>query len=294
MRKLIIGILLLFCASSVFGQIQMGIDGALEWDKLKINATVSLNMASAGLRLPGGRTQGESLIASEYVRLIRPSILNVQVDSSSIVEDLIARGEWTPLEVENLALQGRTVPPAFSPDFSSLLASYTLDVDTLSSALIRHQRPAEIPGTLNPVSASAYTGIIIIAAETQPIHGSYSAALVRPCLFPKIWDAEMNLIFERNMLKPGAGTMVRYFPMKEIFAGGPSGLSPEIAAVVGNRPLRLFAQGVFGIQPTDPVISREDAMQIISLTENRNLLRDGKVAIIIDDTLLKSPISGTP
>jgi hypothetical protein len=147
-----------------------------------------------------------------------------------------------------------------------------------------------MPMTLNPVSAPAYTGIIIIAAETLPIHGSKNSALIQPCLFPKIWDAEMKLIFERNMFNPGADTMVRYFTTKEIFDTSPSGLSPAMSAVVGNRPLRIFARGVFGIYPTDPIISQEDALQIISREENRSLLREGRIAIIIDDSLLKSPL----
>jgi hypothetical protein len=290
MNKLILGVFLLFCAVFAFGQADIGISGSVEWDKLEIKAVVSLDMASAGLKLPNGRTQSEALIASEYVRLIRPGILNLQVDSSSNIADMLKRGEWNSSDVENIALQVRSVPPALSPDFASLSASYTLDIDKIRAALIRHKRPAEIPMTLNPISAPAYTGIIIIAAETLPIHGTKSAALVQPCLFPKIWDSNMKLIFERNMSNPNANTMVRYFPAQEIFATGPSGLSPSISSVVGSHPLRIFARGVFGINPTDPIINHEDALQIISREENRNLLREGRIAIIIDDSLLRSPL----
>ena len=280
----------LLSAVAVFGQTKIDIDGAVEWDKMVINATVSLDMASAGLKLPNGRVQSEALIAAEYVRLIRPGILNIQVDSSSVIADLVRRGEWNFLDVDNLALQVRATPPALSADFSNLLAFYTLDIDDISTALIRHQRAAEIPGTLNPVSAPAYTGIIIIASESLPVHGTRSSAILRPCLFPKIWDSQMNLIFERNMFNPKAGVMVHYFSTKEIFSGGPSGLSPEITALVGSRPLRIFASGVFGIQPTDPIITREDALLIISNKENRNLLREGRVAVIVDEATLKSPL----
>jgi hypothetical protein len=278
-------------AVSAFGQAKIGISGTVEWDKMEINAVVSLDMASAGLRLPNGRMQSEALIAAEYVRLIRPGIMNLQVDSSSSIADLVSRGEWNSFDVENFALQVRSVPPALSPDFSSLLASYTLGMGEISTALIRHRRPADIPRTLNPVPAPAYTGIVIIAAESLPIHGTRSAALVRPCIFPKIWDTEMNLIFERNMFNPAAGTMVRYFTAREIFNAGPSGLSPEITAVVGTHPLRIFARGVFGIQPTDPIIGREDALQIISTEENRALLREGRIAVIIDGAMLVNSLS---
>jgi hypothetical protein len=290
MNKLILGVFLLLSAVFAFGQANMGISGAVEWDKPELNAVVSLDMASAGLKLPNGRTQSEALIASEYIRLIRPGILNLQVDSSSIIADLVKRGELNSADLENIALQVRSVPPALSPDLSSLSASYTLDIDQIRAALIRHKRPAELPMTLSPVSAPSYTGIIIIAAETLPIHGSKSAALLQPCLFPKIWDTKMKLIFERNMSNPGANTMVRYFTAQEIFDTGPSGLSPAVSSVVGNRPLRIFARGVFGMNPTDPIINDEDALQIISSEGNRNLLREGRIAIIIDDSMLKSPL----
>jgi len=283
--------LFLSIAVAAFGQPKIGITGTVEWDKLEINAVVSLDMASAGLKLPNGRVQSEALIASEYVRLIRPGILNIQVDSSSIIADLVNRGEWNSYDVENIALQGRSVPSALSPDFTSLLAFYSLDIDGISAALIRHRRAAEIPRTLNPVAAPAYTGIIIIAAETLPVHGMKGAALIRPCLFPKIWDTEMKLIFERNMLNTDVGAMVRYFTSREIFAMSPSGLSPAITAVVGDRPLRIFARGVFGMNPTDPIISNDDALQIISSEENRALLREGRVALIVDESMLKIPLS---
>ena len=288
--KVLLAVFFVLVAATAFGQANAGISGAIEWDKMEINAAVSLDLASAGIKLPAGRTQGEALIASEYVRLIRSNILNLQVDSSSVIADLVGRGEWTLWEAEHLAMQASSVPPALSPDLSSLSASYTLGLAGIVAAHLRHERPAEVPRTLSPITARTYTGIVIIASESQPVHGMKSLALPRPCLFPKIWDTDMNLIFERNMLMPMAGTMVRYFPEREIFAGGPSGLSPEITAVVGERPLRIFARGVFGISPTDPIISRDDALLIISTAENRNLLREGRIAIILDDSVLKSPL----
>ena len=278
---------LLMSTVSAYSELKIGIDETTEWDKMEINAVVSLDLASAGLKMPAGRTQSEALITAEYTKLILPSILNLQVDSSSVVADLVRRGEWSIVDVENLALQAHTVPPALSLDFSSLRGFYTLDIKGIGAAFIRHERPAEIPRTLSPVAAPAYTGIVIIAAEALPIHGMKSAALLQPCLFPKIWDTDMNLIFERNMFNPKAGAMARYFPLREIFSGGPSGLSPAITAIVGERPLRIFARNVFGIQPTDPVINREDALLIISNEANRSLLREGRVAIILDESVLR-------
>ena len=288
--KLILGAFLIFVTVSAFGQARIGINGAVDWEKMEINAVVSLNLASAGLRMPAGRTQGEALISSEYFRLIRPGILNIQVDSSSTIADLIERGDWTLSEAENLVLQARTVPPSFSQDFNSLTASYSLGIGGISSALIRHTRPAQVPITLSPVSAPVYTGIIIIASDSLPVHGRAGTAFPQPCLFPKIWDTDMNLIFERNMLNPGIDSAAHYFHTQDIFAGGPSGLSPKITAVAGNRPLRIIARGVFGIVPTDPIISLDDTLLIISSEENRKLLSEGRIAIVLAESVLKKEI----
>jgi hypothetical protein len=140
---------------------------------------------------------------------------------------------------------------------------------------------------LNPVSSAQYTGIIIIAAADLPVHAMKSTARVVPCIFPKIWDSKMNLIYNRNMLESHDTPMVRYFPVQDIFQNNPSGLSTELREFIGERPLRIFARGVFGINPTDLIIDRDDAMLIISSEGNRSLLSRGKVAIILDDSVLK-------
>jgi hypothetical protein len=287
---------LLCIAALAAAQTRIGISGEVAWDKMEISALVSLDLASANIKLPAGRTQGEALIAAEYLRLIRPGILDLRVDSSSTLADLVGRGDFTLLETDTLAMGAKTVPPALSPDFRSLAASYSLNMAGISAALIRHERAAESPRILNPVAAPAYTGIIIIANESLPLYGRQIAALPTPCLFPKIWDTDMNLIFERNMLEAKAdgvpNTMIRYAPARGIFTAAPSGLSPEISALVGDKPLRIFARGVFGVNPTDPIIDREDALQIVSTEENRRLLRQGKVIIILDESVLKNGLAG--
>jgi hypothetical protein len=283
---------LLLCAG-LWGQTRIDITGAVEWDKMEINATVSLDLASANIKLPTGRPQAESLISAEYLRLIRPGLLSIPVDSSSTIAGLIDRGEFSFLRAENLALGARMVPHALSPDLRSLSAAYSLSLAEVCAGLIRHSRPGEIPRTLHLVPAAAYTGIIIIADSELPVHGKRSAALPLPCLFPKIWDTEMNLIYDRNMREirnAQSAVMVRYASADVIFRPGPSGLSAEIAAFVGQRPLRILARSVFGERPTDPVIDREDALLIISSEENRRLLREGRVLIVLDASALKSSL----
>ncbi|MDR3173529.1 MAG: polymerase [Treponema sp.] len=294
MKKFIVG--LFFFLTTLWGNAEeAGVDirGSIEWDRMEITAVVTLDLASAGVRIPMERTRGEGLINTEYPRLIRPYLLSLPIDSSGTLEDMINRGEVPPLGIGGFIRSARQVPPALSADLASISARYTINMNTIGAAFIRHRRPAEINRTLTPRPVRAHTGIIIIANNEVPLHGRNIRTLPLPCLFPKIWDTEMNLIFERNMLESGVGKtagMVRYADETAIFRPTPSGLEGDLLDMVGPNPLRIIARGVFGIRPTDPIIDREDALLIISSEENRRLLREGKVLLVLHRDVLKSPI----
>ena len=292
MTRLLVPLLIIFAAVGAFSETNIDIKGTVEWDTLQINASISLNLISAGIRLPSGRTSGELLLSSGYLGLIQPCILALQVDSSSTIADLINRGEFSLLEADALALNAVSVPPSLSLDLRKITASYTIGLSSISAALIRHNNPFPIMRTLSPVSAPQYTGVIIIASENLPVHGRKASALAVPCLFPKIWDSNMNLIYERNMLETRNTAMVHYAPLQSLFRNTPSGLTPELTAHVGDRPLRIFANGVYGINPTDLIIDSNDAMLIISSDANRRLLSEGKVAIVLDDSVLRRQFNG--
>ena len=274
-------------AASLFGQSNVGISGTVNWESMRLNSEITLDLVSSGIRLPAGRTQGESLLSASYLYLISPSLLEIRVDSSSTIADLIERGELNLTQTEAIALGADKTPSSLSPDMRSMVSSCSISLENISSALLSRNAPVPVSRVMSPVSAARYTGIIIIAAESLPIHGMRGVALAVPCIFPKIWDSEMNLIYEKSMLEPRNIPMARYSSYQNIFQDSPSGLSAELRKVAGDRPLRIFARGVFGINPTDLIIDREDALIILSSDENRGLLSQGKVAIILNESVLK-------
>jgi hypothetical protein len=58
-------------------------------------------------------------------------------------------------------------------------------------------------------------------------------------------------------------------------------MDEELIKRVGENPLRIMARGIFGAVPTDPVIDREDALIILSSEQNRQLLREGRIVIVL-------------
>jgi len=296
----------------VFGQesqVNFNTAGIVDWVRGELKATAGYNLAEAGLRLPTGRFMGEEILKEAYPRLLRPYLLSLRVDSNSTVKTLLDRGELSLEELDGISRNADAIPPALSADLGTIHGAYTVFLDKISAFLWRHKMidPGNSAGTrqnqasplaipLRPIPTADYTGIIIIADKELPIRGRMTQALAEPCLFPKIWDTEMNIIYDRNNFTPGlwnsgrdgpsVNMMVRYTVMDEIFKPTPSGLDGELAALAGPYPLRILTREIFGISPTDLVIDREDALKILSNENNRRLLYEGRVVIVLSNEML--------
>jgi hypothetical protein len=258
------------------------IKGNLNWEYMTFDVTIMLDMQMAGIKLPAGRIQAESLLEDKISFFIESFIMDVQADSSTTLGDMVIRGE---LMSGSFARNTRYSPSAFSADLSAITERVAVSLTGIAAELIHHSRPRTIYPPLIPVPVRDYTGIVIIADENLPVHGRYSSALAVPCLFPKIWDSEMNLLYGRDMIDPQLGkenALVRYVSRESIMRSVPSAMDSNLIARVGENPLRIMARGIFGASPTDPVIDREDALLILSTENNRRLLREGRIAIVLD------------
>jgi hypothetical protein len=284
--------LLVVCASVPIGalEVKSGVTGTFDWERMRIDAELSVDLATAGIRLPSGRTQAEETLFSEYFDSVQPLINSIRLDSSTVIGDLIDRGVVPASLVDTLTLQAERKAPRYSLDFRTISSAYTIDLKNIGSQLARHGEAARIAHIVNSAPASDYTGIVIIADGELPVHGRKISAALAPCLFPKIWDTEMNLIYDRTMTRPSWASgfsMVHYTGRESIFQNNPSGLSEELQRVVGDKPLRIIARGVFGVNPTDPIIDRADAVTILSSEANRRLLNEGRVALIVSQDVLQ-------
>jgi hypothetical protein len=88
------------------------------------------------------------------------------------------------------------------------------------------------------------------------------------------------------------GGVVKYVAGEAVFRPTPSGMDEDLEALVGENPLRVIARGVFGVNPTDPIIDRNDALLILSSDENIDLLRQARVVFVLDPAALNAPLQG--
>ena len=155
-------------------------------------------------------------------------------------------------------------------------ASYSLGLDAVDLAL-PHRRGAcsDSRAARDERPTRDYTGIVIYAKGSLPVHGEAVEDRAEPCLFPRVYDSEMNLVIDRRFVAPEE---------LSVAGGGVLGYASAIGAEAGRRvgadPMRVMAIGLFGDRRTDYIISREDALRILSSAGNRELLRQGKVLVV--------------
>jgi hypothetical protein len=217
------------------------------------------------------------------------------------VGNYLKKGELSLSALDGILANAKKIAPNFSADFSSMTGSCTFPLSRLSAVMIHHASALSTEEPILAPPAADYTGIIIMANTALRIHGRETSALIKPCLFPKIWDTDMRLIYQRETCDPsvtGAGTnnganartIARYTTPESVFKSTPSGLTKDLETLVGKRPLRLIARGVFGKTPTDPIIAAEDAQTITATENNRRLLREGRVLIVLDPSVLSQTL----
>jgi hypothetical protein len=280
-----------YAGTELYGAEKGMMSVVLDWVNMQIDVSCQLELKKLGLNLPAGRIQAENSLFGEYNAKIKNFIYSISVDSSSMMSDLIEHGDISSDDIDDIVLNARNIPPTLSVDMQRISSAHSITLNEISSKLIRHSAGIDFEHKIQPPAVPAYTGIIIIADKELPVHGRYSGAYLQPCLFPKIWDTEMNLVYDKKFADPNVflhSTLVHYADSDNIFKMTPSGLSPELEKIVGNKPLRIIARGVFGIHPTDPIIDADDAMLILASESNRNLLRQGRVVFISSSGVLQT------
>ena len=245
----------------------------VDWKARLLTIEVELTLAAAGLRLPEGRLSAERMIERDLPGLAKDAVLAIQADSYRSIEDAVADGSFDSQSLVALASLAHFEGSSFSKDLRKFIASYSLRIDAIAALFLSGASPSPIRAPLDSRPARAYSGIVIYAKGSLPIHGEAVEGRAAPCLFPRVFDTEMNLVLDKSLVLPD-------ILAREGVLGYASGLGVEAGGRVGADPLRVMAVELFGDRRTDYLISRDDALRILSSPENRGLLRQGRVVVV--------------
>lgn len=248
----------------------------IDWSKSNFVSDVRLNTEKAGIAMPSGKRASINFVEKKLPDLIKDPLLSLYVNSSQQLGDLIVANDISLEQITRIIDEGKKSPGIFTDGSLALLTTHTINIREISALMIKHHFPYENARPIETISSKVYTGIIIDARGEHDVHGEFMTDHVYPCFFPQIWDEQMNLIYERNMGNPRSESengMIHYdWRDDESF----------YQSRVGPAPLHIKVRKVYGHLRTDPVISREDALRILSVPENLRLLQEGKVVILLD------------
>ena len=252
----------------------------INWITRRFTSNLSLDTKKAGLEMPSGKKKASALIKSKMSQLIQPPLLALYTDSSSTLEDYVINEELSLDEVYYFIMNGYKTPDVFTPDAATLYSANTLEIDKLGQNLVKHKYGYSPEEPIDLVPSRAYSGIIIDARGALPVHGDFISEQTNACFFPTIWDENMNVIYEKNSADP------QIVIDTGLVAYDYSNNTDRYASRVGTDPLYIRATEVYGINRTDPVIKRSDALKILTIPENVELLKQGKVVILLDQEKL--------
>lgn len=265
-------------SSSVWAQYNssMTSKSKIDWTSRIFTTQINLDVTNTNMRLPSGRNSAESLIKIKTPGLVKDSLLTLFVDNQNYLGDIIVDETLSLEQITKIIENSKQTPALYTTDGNGVNTIKTIDVNTISRQLIKHKYPYTPEEPIDIVSSRPYSGIIIDARGALPIHGEYADSEVFPCFFPTIWDDQMNIIYEKNITDKEIAQnkgIVKY-DWKDNFI-----LYEDL---IGRDPLYIKAKKVFGRNRTDPLISRRDALKILTVKENLNLLKQGKIVILLD------------
>ena len=258
---------------------------SINWITREFKTDISLNTEKANLQMPSGKKSASAQIKAKMPPLIQPALLSLLENCEKNLSDTVIAEELSLDQVYNFIMGGYKTPDVFTKDMFYLRTTNNLNVQNLGKLLIHHNYAYTPEKPIEYVASRPYTGIIIDARGSYPVHGEYVKSEVSPCFFPQIWDDQMNRIFEKNSVLPqiveSQGLVGYHYSENE----------QDYVSRVGLDPLYIKATEVYGRNRTDPIIKHKDALKILTVPENVQLLKEGKVIILLDKQNLIYDIS---
>lgn len=252
---------------------------AIDWKARVLRLGLELDLAAAGLKMPQGRLEAQRMIERDLAGIAKDAVFGVQADSYRRIGDAVEDGSFDAERLVELPALLRPESSSFSKDMRYYRATYSLGLDSLSALFLNGGSPSPIRPPLDEGKGRVYSGLVIYAKGKLPVHGEGVEDRARPCLFPRVYDEGMRLVLDRTRVEP---EVLAEEGSRGGVLGYASALGAEAGARVGDDPLRIKAVALFGDDRTDYVISREDALRILSGESNRKLLAQGKVVVILD------------
>ncbi|MFP4374013.1 MAG: hypothetical protein ACLFPO_06770 [Spirochaetaceae bacterium] len=259
------------------------ITSRVDWLSQTLHIEVHSPLPSGARSHPAASHAAEQRVRAELSRILQEEAGGIRVDSLHTLDEHY--GERPRLAVDVARLSERLVPTLnrHTPDLRALQLGYSLELyPTLAELFVEHERPAELRRVVPWRPSMEFTGLVVYARGQLPVYGEDRSARVRPALFPDIYSHEASrVVLETDRVQP------QVIRTRGPVAYATSASDPIVEERAGTRPMRTVALGVFGRYATDPIISAADAEVFFAEPANREIIHEGRVVIVIEESVLE-------
>ena len=172
------------------------------WETAQIDSKITIDLNKSGLYLPTDRNAAIRLIQQNRSSLLKNAYLSILVDSSHRLGSYLAEEKISLTDINTVINNGKSTAPVLSQELQTAIVYHQNPLQELANLFVKHNAPYTPSFFPLGTASKVYTGILIDARGQLPVHGEYSSDQLNPCLFPKIWNKNMNLIYEKNIVEP--------------------------------------------------------------------------------------------
>lgn len=280
-RRIFLAVLLISSLGVVSAQ---NIESAsrIDWETNEFAVELEARVTTSASRTASTVHRAQTRLDQEFPEALFSALLPLPVDSRRVIEDAVRDDPDLASQIASLARSAERSLPRPREDLSGVSRTYSVSLfPDLTELFLNHRVPYQMERVVRWVPTREFTGIVIYAAESLPLHGSEmergtsEQVQLIPALLPEIYDTNFRPVLEQDMINPEA--IERWGVAHYTDRTQPDAWRER----AGTQPLRIMARRAFGIIPTDVMISPEDADRILASAHNRDLLKEGRIVIIV-------------
>ncbi|MDC7124911.1 MAG: hypothetical protein PQJ46_05055 [Spirochaetales bacterium] len=273
----IVSIFTLFSTTQVFSQYEIKTNTEISWatDVITIEATVDL--PDDVTNITSERFKITEFIDRKLTNIAMSAFNDIYLDSLTTLGDFFSSSMQGLTDFDQINIDKNHISSSMSLNLDSVTNYYKYDINKeIIPLIITHKKGAPIPEELNYEPSANFSGIIIYAKDELPYYGEQGRKLLKPAIFPKLYTEKMDQVVTYKMADPeflSKWGFVQYtYDLNEL----------KYEERIGRYPFRTTAEGIFGNNCTDILITEEAARKLLYNPANRRLIKEGRILIIIN------------
>lgn len=280
---LILNSLLFYGSNTPKGSLNLSdlkIKQTVDWEKGLIYLDIEAPILENRDIFPVNRIDTERFIAQNFYQIVQKNISSIYLNSTQTLGDYFEKNPRTILALQDIYQDTWRNYSQISSDLKTLNVHYSLPIyPNLIKIFITHAKIFDSLFFINKaIEQETFTGIVIYIKKDLDLASSIEGkGNFNPSIFPKIYDAHLNLFFEKEMVKP------EFIKKWGVVSYTEDPLLINQQERIGENPFYLAASSLYGVNLTDIVLTNQDIRKLTSFPSNKKLIEEGRIVFVLEN-----------